>query len=171
MKRMSLVGALLLALPTYAAGQVEIGLNGGLSWTSGEDRDTQTLFAIPFRDLHLGVPIGDRLVLEGFFILDRESDGNSTETLVGVLPGLTYLFSEAGGPRFYVRGEAGFEYANVESESVTQTGAGAAAGFRIPAGDSAFFRVEANFVNWFENDDVYGHRTFGIMVGFSAILK
>lgn len=162
------VGALLL-IPAAAQGQVEIGLDAGLTLDNGFDtQDDITTFSVPQMNARIGFPAGEGLSIETLFGLNRQSSDGNSVTLLTLLPGLNYQLNE----KVYLRGELGLQRVSFESGSVSQLGFGAAVGTKQALGDSpVMWRLEGGLTRWSEDSDPPGNEAFNrirLLFGISA---
>jgi hypothetical protein len=173
MKRSIVLTLGLLAIPTFATAQVEIGIDAGLSIESIDDVDDNvTSFSIP-SGVRLGFGAGESVLVESRVAFERRSQGDVSITALGFVPGINFLVGE----QLYLRGEAGLSYLKLDSGtddgSVTQYMLGGAAGLRIPVRDNVLFRPELGVVRFLENTDdgIPANWEFRLQAGISAVIN
>jgi len=176
MKRSMLFAMGLLLVPVAAHGQLEIGLDAGMSLNTGfEVGESETAFSIPTGYARVGVPAGNALSIEALLGFDYFSSGDNSVNQITFVPGANFSFGTGGG---YVRGEAAVTRVGSDngttSNSSSQFGLGAAAGLKKAiAGGPVSYRLEAGFLRWLENADD-GREAFNqlrVLFGISAAVN
>lgn len=174
MKRALLLALGLLAAPTLASAQVEVGLDAGLTFEKITDVDDAAIsIGIPLSGARVGFAAGDQLIVETRLGFDWGKQGDTSATSLGLVPGVNFLF----GDGMYARGEAGLSYASFDTGTVdassTQYMFGAAVGMRRSLGQGALLRLEAGLDRLLENEDdgIPSSWLFGVAVGVSAVIN
>ena len=147
--------ALLALLPATASAQLEVGIEAGLSINTFDGPDNLTGISIPTSPARLGVEAAENLMIEMLFNVARVSQGESSNSVLTLIPGLNFALGESGA---YARGEVAIQRAAFDTGgsdgSRTQFGLGGAIGLKKPIeGSPVFYRLEAGFDRWLENED------------------
>lgn len=170
MKRMLFTLLVLLVAPAAVQGQVEIGVDAGLTIDKASGSDALTTISVPASSVRLGFAAGDMVSVETLFAFARVSSGGESASSLGFVPGLNVRLGEGG---FYLRGEAGLQRLSFGDGSATQFTLGGAAGLKKAVNDGPVsFRLEAGFGRWLENEDdgLGAFNRIRLLMGISAAL-
>lgn len=152
--------ALAIAAPAQAQHPVEIGMDGGLVWTSPDvDGVDSTLdFTLPFQLIRAGFFINDHFSIEPMLGFDRQDFGDDfTITQANLLAsGLYHFTTSRTQPQFYAQVGGGLSYISVsddtDSESDTQWMLGFGAGVKLPMMNRLATRLGVLYLRAFESD-------------------
>lgn len=179
MKRLFVLGALVLALTAPAAGaqrashrssgQIELGIDGGI--TFGLDDPTFTVVALPTQSFRLGYFLSDNVEIEPRFSINSVSVSGGSLTLYSLEGGV--LFQPHGdrvGNGLYLRPFAGFSGVSVSGPGDSNSGhAGVGLGVKLPFADRRLAtRMEANYAHGFSGG---GTNTIGVLIGLSFFTR
>jgi hypothetical protein len=152
--------AVIVAVPVQAQHPVEIGMDGGVVWTSPDVEGVDSTFdvTLPFQLLRVGFFISDQFSIEPMVGFDRQDFGDDfTFTQANLLASGVYhftpsrtqsqLFGQLTGGLSHVR----FSDAD-ESETDTQWLIGLGAGVKIPMMDRLAARLGVLYLRAFESD-------------------
>lgn len=174
MKRTLVLALGLMMVPALASAQLEIGLDGGLTYSKDDGAtDASIGIELPTSGARLGFAAGPQMIIETRLGVDWQKEGDASASLISLLPGLNYLIT----PQVYLRGEAGlsrFSFDNgagIEG-SGTQYIFGAAVGMRRALGSGALLRLEAGADQALENTDdgIPANLSIHATVGVSAVV-
>jgi hypothetical protein len=146
---------------------VDLSFSGGDSWASVEIGD-----GIGIR---LGIPVSALLTIEPWVKLSFFSTDEVTAFYTSLAIGVPFYFSKSFGRKgLFIRPEVGFAFYNAEASSTGDSAAqpffSGGMGYKLPVGDQASLRLEAQVVYALETDDFYDQLSivpvFGISVFF-----
>jgi hypothetical protein len=173
MKKIFVLALGLLVVPQLVSAQLEVGLDGGFTYSKIDDIDDSfTEFSAPTSYLRLGFMGGESLIIETALGLDWASFGDFSSTSVAIVPGVNFMVT----PQVYVRGEAGLLYEKedngITDSSSTQYLFGGGVGMRRALGEGALLRLEAGVDRLLENTDEGIPASWDIraLVGISAVI-
>lgn len=167
---------LAMALTVFAApaqAQVELGWDMVLAITSISDCegcDNVTTVTLPEGQFRAGFFLSPTVEIEPSVGFQLVSSGGSTFTAISLGADLLYHFSEdatksqvflAVGPGLSLISGGG---------TISQFSLRAALGVKVPASDQMSFRIAGGYERGFENDDVRGTNSFGVLFGVSVMV-
>ena len=173
MKRTLVLALGLLVVPAVAAAQVEIGLDGGLSYYDEDQAaDAGILFNVPVSGTRIGFMAGPNMIIETRLGLGWFKQGDANGSSLDLIPGLNYMVT----PQVYVRGEAGLTRDSFDpgtgGGSTTQYLFGGGVGMRRSLGAGAVLRLEGGVEMGMENQDdgIPSYMEIHGTVGLSAVI-
>lgn len=175
MKRTFVLALGLLAVPALVVAQMEIGLDGGFSYSDVDGATDATIgFSAPVSGMRVGFAAGESLIVETLLGLDWQKEGDASGSAIGIVPGVNFMIND----QVYLRGEAGLARAGFDdgagnSGSLTQYLFGAGIGMRRALGEGALLRLEAAVDKALENTDdgIPSSLDIRIGVGVSAVIN
>ena len=152
--------ALVIAAPAQAQYPVEIGMDGGLIWTSPDvdGMDSTLDAALPFQYVRAGFFINDHFSIEPALGFDRQDFGDDfTLTQLSLLASGLYHFSPSRTqPQFYLQLAGGLGYISLsddtDRESDTQWALGFGGGVKLPRMNRLAARLGVVYLRHFESD-------------------
>jgi opacity protein-like surface antigen len=152
--------ALLIAAPAQAQYPIELGMDGGLVWTSPDvdGMDSTLDVSLPFQYVRVGFFINDHFSIEPALGFDRQDFGDDfTLTQLSLLASGLYHFSPSRTqPQFYLQLAGGLGYVSfsddVDSESDSQWSLGFGGGVKLPMMNRLAARLGVLYLRHFESD-------------------
>jgi len=174
MKRPIVYAAALLSLfAVPAAAQTrrfEIGVDAAFTSIGEEGEPGLRQIEVP-RWLRVGVPIGERLLLEASTTWRRFSSNGASASGFELQPSVAWLWRRADETRPYVALVAGVNRLSDGRGGASQASLGAAVGVRIPLRGGAILRLEAGLEHAFETDRRRAASRLRIGVGMSLGIR
>jgi len=167
---------LAMALTVFAApaaAQVELGWDAAFAVTSISDCDlcdNVTTVTLPSGEFRAGFFVSPTVQIEPGVSLALVSSGGTTVTVISLGADLLYHFSEdATKSQVYLAVGPGLALVS-GGGTVSQFSLGAKLGVKLPASDQLSFRIAGGYERGFENDDVSGTNSFGVLFGVSVMV-
>jgi len=160
------------AIPAQAQHSLEIGMDGGLVFTSASGIDNTFDVALPFQSLRVGIFVNDQLSIEpalGFRRIDFGDDALNNLSLLAT--GLYHLSADRTRPQFYLQGGGGLDYLSDGDDSDTQWLAAVGGGVKVPMMDQLSVRLGLLYVRAFESDFFFESNQVRGQVGFSFFTR
>jgi hypothetical protein len=165
----SLLGGILAGPLAAQAGGVELGADVGLGLSFGGGSTVFT--ASTPTSLRFGVPVGNTMSFEPRVNLVFASGEGDTFTNLSLTPALLFGFGGEARNGPYAAVLPSLSLASGFGETSTQFGAGAGIGVRRMSSDQFGLRFEAQFMHFFENDDIGDYNDLRALIGFSYFTR